>query len=226
MAREPLLSASDLAVAEIRELIESGRLRPGQRISADQLAETLQISRTPIFDALHRLKVEGVVDVFPRRGAYVREISRQEVNDVYALKIANEPLAAEWAAQRGSEGDRRKLQDLLCQFRISVERNEVRPSSRYVDDIHTLLFEMAHSEPLLAVYRAFHARVKVLRHLNMAQPGRLEVSLQQHTQIVENVLSGSGGEARQAMLSHMKDAAESVSKLLNESNWPPTSVAS
>lgn len=152
MTRQPLLSSSDLAVAEIRELIESGRLAPGQRISADQLAETLEISRTPVFDALHRLKVEGLVDVFPRRGAYVRQISRQEVTDVYALKIANEPLAAEWAAQRGGREDRRKLEHLLLkQFRDAVAHDDVRLSSRHVDEIHTLLFEMADSEPLLAV---------------------------------------------------------------------------
>jgi len=209
-----LLSASELATAEIRDLIEAGTLLPGQRIHADELAERLMISRTPIRDALQRLQSEGLVEILPRKGVFVRRISAQEVEDVYRLKGAVEPMAAAWAAERGSDAARSALTAALGRLQDAARDGDVDLAAVCVDEIHTQLFTMAGSEVLLDVYRVVHGRVKLLRRLNMAQPGRLQSSVEQHEQIVGHVVAGRAARAGRQMARHMSDAAESVRKVL------------
>ena len=208
------MSAAQLAIEEIRDLIESGALAPGARINAEELAESLGISRTPVRDALQTLRTEGLVEIFPRRGIFVRRISKQEVQDVYAIKTAIEPLAAAWAAERGSEADRQTLAALLQQLQAAGAEEDVFACARVVDTIHTHLFSMAESEVLSDVYRVFQTRVKLLRHLNMGQPGRLKVSIDQHSSVVNHVVNREPEAAQKIMQQHMVDASESVQNIV------------
>lgn len=211
----PVLSATDAAKTMVRQLIESGELRPGERLNADELGRRLGVSRTPVRDALHHLRTEGLVDIQPRRGVFVRNISSKEVDEVYALKAAVEPVAAEWAAERGSDQAKAGLAALLDGLIDAGRAADVRLAAGHVDRIHDLLFDMAGSSVLKDVYAVFHGRVKWLRHLNMAQPGRLEASVKQHTDIVERVIRGDGPGARAIMAEHMEDASLSVRNVVS-----------
>lgn len=205
-----LMSASQLATLEIRELLESGRLAPGSRISPEHLAEVIQVSRTPVRDALRNLETEGLVEVLPRRGVFVRTITKDEIRDVYAIKTAVEPLAAARAADRGTEDGRERLAALQSQLEDVAARQDVKGSADCVDRIHDQLFRMAGSDVLQAAYRVFHGRVRLLRHLNMAQPGRLATSVGQHRQVVHHVVAEEAEAARRTMYDHMIDASASV----------------
>lgn len=207
------MSASELATLEIRDLIESGQLGPGARIHAEQLAETLQVSRTPVRDALRNLETEGLVEILPRRGIFVRTITKAEIRDVYAIKAAVEPLAAAWAAERGTGEGREKLSALLSQLEEAGALQDLSASADCVDKIHDQLFAMSGSEVIQDVYRVFHGRVKLLRHLNMGQPGRLKASVEQHRQVVHHVITQDAEAAQKVMYNHMLDAAASVQNL-------------
>jgi DNA-binding GntR family transcriptional regulator len=209
-----LLSATDLATEEIRDYIHSGKLEPGDRIRADELAEQLGISRTPVRDALQVLRTEGLVEILPRVGVFVRRITPSEIEEVYALKLAVEPLAASWAAQRGSTSAKVKLQGLLDGLHAAAEERDIRRAAETVDQIHNEIFTLAGSEVFSDVYRVFHARVKILRQFNMSQPGRLQISRHQHSEIVEAIVSGDGEWAAKTMTAHLMDAAASAHKTL------------
>lgn len=215
MKERRLYSATEMAADEIRSLIDSGDLRPGERISPDELASKLHISRTPIRDGLQRLKTEGLVDVVPRVGVFVRQISVGEARDVYAIKAALEPLAAGWAAARGSDIDRRDLSRGLTRLRNAAAREDIDGCAEHVDTIHTKLFDMTQSDALRDAYMVIRGRVKILRKLNLAQPGRLKTSSEQHAQIVEAVVARDAVLAEELMRKHMTEAGESVSRVLD-----------
>jgi DNA-binding GntR family transcriptional regulator len=208
------MSATQLAADEIRDLIESGDLESGARIKVDELAAKLGISRTPVRDALQQLKTEGIVDVFPRKGVVVRTISVEEIREVYAIKIAIEPVAASWAAERGNETDREHLESLLDELKRHAASGDVVMCARIVDKLHSQLFLMSSSEVLQEVYRVLRGRVRLLRHRNMGQPGRLDVSVRQHSEIVRSVIDRQAGAAEAAMRRHMTDAAASVENIV------------
>ena len=210
LGRRTLLSASQMAAEELRDLIQAGALQPGQRVNADELAESLSISRTPVRDALQDLRTEGLVEILPRRGIFVRRISRDEVQDVYAIKTAIEPVAAAWAAERADNSERDQLKIHMLAFEEAGRDEDLRRCAEQVDAIHSQLFAMAHSEVLSDVYRVFHTRVRLLRSLNMGQPGRLTASLDQHRRVVDHVVAQEPQAARDVMLQHMFDASASV----------------
>lgn len=203
-----------MATEEIRELIGGGVFAPGERIKIDEVAQLLEVSRTPVRDALLALRNEGLVEIQPRVGAYVRQISRPEVEDVYALKAALEPMSAAWAAERGTDEDRQSLAAAVERLRAAAAEDDVRACAAQVEEIHTRIFEMAASEPVLQVYRVLRGRVLLLRYLNMAQPGRLEASVEQHTRIVEAVVAGDAESASTLMQHHMADAIQSLRQAL------------
>lgn len=213
---ERVLSATEMAAAMVRELIEAGELLPGQRLNADELGERLGVSRTPIRDALHRLRTEGLVEIKPRKGVFVRTISVQEIEEVYTIKAAVEPIAAAWAASRGEGPARDKLRGSMDALKDAAGANDIPAAARSVGSIHRLIFEMAQSSVLLDVYKVFDARVRLLRQLNMAQPGRLETSVRQHEEIVDLVNSGDPDKAAEAMARHMTDASSSVMRLVHD----------
>lgn len=90
------------AYEQIRQAIVEGQYAPGQRLIEQRIAEELQLSRTPVREALHRLEAEGLVQSEPNRGAVVRALSVDDIADIYGLRARLEGYAAELAAQRAT----------------------------------------------------------------------------------------------------------------------------
>ena len=88
------LPLRDVVFNTIKDGILSGRLRPGERLLENQLAEELGVSRTPIREALRMLEIENLVDLIPRKGAQVREMSEKDIKDVLEIRKVLEELAA------------------------------------------------------------------------------------------------------------------------------------
>lgn len=220
MASSVLISAAELATEEIRSRIVRGDLRPGDRIQADDISRELGISRTPVRDALQELRTEGLVEIRARVGAFVRRITHREITEVYALKLAVEPLASQWAAEFGTDDQFRELKAAMDGLERAAEEGDIDDAVLSVDAIHDRLFEMTKSEVMVDVYRVFRARVRVLRQMNLRQEGRLKVSAAQHRRIVQAVLDREPVEARTAMTEHLQDAVGAVTKVLSSGTAP------
>lgn len=95
-----MTSPGQTAYARIREAIVEGRYRPGQRLIEQRIAEEIELSRTPVREALRRLEAEGLVISETNRGATVRSVSVDELTDLYELRARLESYAAELAAHR------------------------------------------------------------------------------------------------------------------------------
>lgn len=105
--KHPSLSrnTTDIATELIRSAILEGRLKPGQRLKAGELAEELGISRTPIREALLVLQAEGAVSSSPNKGATVRTYDAKDIDDLYQLRAALEGHVARLAAKRATKQD-------------------------------------------------------------------------------------------------------------------------
>lgn len=207
-------SAKEAVTEAIRDQIHRHALPAGARLQIDKLAAQFGVSRTPVRDSLWQLDAEGLVTVMPRSGVIVREITDEEVLDVYRIKGALEPLMALWAAQRGSEEDRRHFLDSADELGAVAATGDV---SRYVELLEgrrAELLAMAGSSPLQATLSVIDGRVRLLRFRNLSQPGRLSRSAIQHQRIAEAIRDGDGEAAYESMRFHMQDAEQSVRRLL------------
>ena len=110
---EPPASISEAVTDTLRSAILDGRLMPGERLPQAQIAEQLGVSRIPLRDALRRLEVEGLIVMDDRRGARVAEISLEELDEIFEMRILLEPSCAAAAVSRLSDEDAVRLVKLL-----------------------------------------------------------------------------------------------------------------
>ncbi len=108
---------------EIWARISDGRLRPGQRLLEREVAEGLSVSRVPVREALRLLEAEGYVQALPGGGVMVRELSVEEINEMFDVRGALEGLAARLAARNSSAERIEQMEQLLEQNRKAIEES-------------------------------------------------------------------------------------------------------
>lgn len=215
MTSDQLLSAKDFAVRRIRAMIHAGDFDAEGRLSIADLADMLGVSRTPVRDALWQLAGEGLVTVSPRVGAFLRNLTPAEAEDIYRIKLEIEPVMAGWAAERGSPDGR-------AAYAREIGRAAEIAASGHVDDYvaaleqaRRLMLELAASPPLRDVLSVVDGRVRLLRLRTLSQPGQLGISVEQHRVVADAIAAGDAAAARKAMGEHMADALRRV-RLLAE----------
>jgi DNA-binding GntR family transcriptional regulator len=97
----------------LREAILVGQLKPGDRLDQNEIAELLGVSRSPVREALRTLAAEGLVDVFPHRGAAVAELSVDELEEIFLIRRTLEGMAARLSALSMDDNEIAELETIL-----------------------------------------------------------------------------------------------------------------
>ena len=121
------LDYEDLSVKVYRvlkEMILKGELKSGQKLQQEKIAEQLGVSRTPLLTAFSKLEREMLIEIKPRRGAFVRHFSNRELMDIYDIRLRLEPLGAFQAAQRADENEIADLRACIDEFVAAVQSGE------------------------------------------------------------------------------------------------------
>ena len=221
------MSQTLTALLRLRELILSGALPPGERLSEPSVAERLGASRTPVRAALARLAEEGLVEAIPSGGFAVKAFTEKEIRDAIELRGALEGLAARFAAERGAPpAALAEMRKLLARIGAVVEREAVTEAdfSEYValnEHYHTLLIEAADSGVLARQI----GRVVALPFASpsgfvMAQGALpearvvLTVAQEQHRAVLEAIEHREGARAEALMREHARLARRNLELVL------------
>ena len=121
LERPDVRSIEEVVTTALRDAILSGELRPGERLLQEQLADQLRVSRIPLRDALRRLEAEGLVRIGPRRGAEVASLSRDDVIEVYDIRISLEPELMRRAVTALGPADIKRLVDMSEQMDAGMD---------------------------------------------------------------------------------------------------------
>lgn len=148
-------------------MLVHGEIAPGQQLVNRKLADEIGFSMTPIREAINKLASEGLIDQVPGSGAFVRTLPREELNDLFEVRLALEPMAAAKAARYASEAEITKLRSLIgTSFQIirrlvDSGRDHASPAQnkRWTmldQSIHEVVFEASRSRWLAKVARELH----------------------------------------------------------------------
>jgi DNA-binding GntR family transcriptional regulator len=197
-------SLRERIVARLRQAIVTGDLAPKSRLIEPELARQLNVSRTPLREAIRQLEAEGFVTTVPRVGCSVSEITPQDAADLYALRTVIEGLAARQAAENPDPAKRDILHGILTDLekRTADYREYHEISGRF----HDIIVELSGNRRLQAIYHGLVQHVSRMRTLSLAVRGRPEISLQGHRRIAAAILRGRGAEAERAMRAHIEAA--------------------
>lgn len=217
------------ALLRLRELILSGELPPGQRLSELAVVDRLGVSRTPVRAALARLEEEGLVEALTFGGYAVRAFSEQEVNEAIELRGVLEGLAARLAAEKGAPPERlAEMKAWLAEIEVLVGAASLSQADfeRYVElneRFHAGLIALAES-PLLAqqIARALALPFASPSGFVMAQAVQpqarhiLTIAQDQHRCVLEAIENREGARAEAIMREHARLARRNLELALHD----------
>lgn len=196
-------------VAErLRQRIFSRSLEPGAWIDESVITAEYGISRTPLREAIKLLASEGLITMRPRRGAYVTEVSEQDLRDVFELLAVLESDAAGVVAAQNNAKLLSELEVLHEQLVASLLDREMFFSVN--ERFHTLLLQAAGNRWRQQTVGDLRKVMKLNRHHSLFKTGRVEESLKEHTAIMKALRSGDASAATQAMRHHMMQGLEAA----------------
>jgi DNA-binding GntR family transcriptional regulator len=210
-AAAPMLSPRALYqdVAErLRQQIFARLLEPGSWIDEQKLAAEFGISRTPLREALKVLAVEGLVTMKVRRGAYVTEMSRDDVAQVYHLLALLESDAAGDVAQRASDADLAELDGLHDRLEKQVRQRDAFFAANEL--FHLRLLELSGNRWRLQIVADLRKVMKLNRHHSLFKQGRLADSLAEHRALMAALRKRDAAEATRVMRAHFESGLEAA----------------
>jgi DNA-binding GntR family transcriptional regulator len=196
----------DRAYQELKRLIQSNVFPPGTFLSERKLVEQLHMSKTPIRSALEQLETLGLVRVSPQQGIVVRELSVQEILDLFDLRLAIEPFLLGRLAERGlSTKQEERLQTNLEKQRKAAERADAITSTEVDIEFHLLLAEWFGNQEIVAVLRqALDKLFRSILRIWRAFPGRLNDSYQEHAGVLEALRREDSTQAVRRIEEHLR----------------------
>src|SRR5687768_9696881 len=145
--------ASDAAYEALRQAIMTQVFLPGERLNVRELAAKLGVSNTPAKEALGRLAVEGLVEIRPRSGTFVTDVSPEDLAETFELRAAIEALAAERAMERLTVQDVADLDAILADLAHPVETERDRVAHERANRrLHDLIVERSGSRRIIQLY--------------------------------------------------------------------------
>lgn len=196
-------SRSEHVYQRLRDAIQQGEFKSGRRVMEIEVAEWLNVSRTPVRDAIRRLESEGMLEHEPRNGLVVARLDRQAVMELYVMRETLEGTAARLCARHAADLEIQDLVDL-------VERERRIQGDLKLLPVHNKRFHMA-------IHRGAHNRYleKSLAAINdlgllgaplMSLPHRAQAAVEEHAQIVEAIRRRDAEAADEAARSHVRAA--------------------
>jgi DNA-binding GntR family transcriptional regulator len=208
--RPPLASRAlyEQVADRLREDIFSRRLEPGSWIDELKLAAEFGISRTPLREALKVLATEGLVTMKVRRGAFVAEMSRDDVQQVYHLLGLLESDAAATVAVRASDVERAELAELHAQLERSVKQRDAFFAVN--EQFHMALLRIAANRWATQMVTDLRKVMKLNRHHSLFKQGRLADSLAEHRALMDAIEARDGARAAALMRAHFASGLEAA----------------
>jgi len=198
----PPQSLAQQAYARLREAMEEGTLAPGRRLLEVQVSEWLQISRTPVREALRRLQTEGLLEHGPGGGLTVAIHDAAAVTELYDVRESLEGAAAAMAARRAGPSEIEVLRaHVRAQAAMPVD---VRLHARENTLFHESIYAAARNRFLLKSVQALQDAMVLLGRTNFAVPGRIASSIEEHHVITEAIAARDPARAEEAARHHIR----------------------
>ncbi|WIF95896.1 GntR family transcriptional regulator [Caminicella sporogenes] len=199
-------SLTSIIFDKIREDILIGKYSRGEKIVEAKLAEELGVSRTPVREALKQLELDGLVENIPNRGVIVKGITKQDIQDIYTLRIAIEGIAVKWAIERMDDSDLEKLKDIFELMEFYTFKKDLDKIAELNTRFHETIYKATKSRYLEQILKDFQFFMKTTRYKSLRTEGRMESALEEHREILNAFINRDVGQAVKAILKHVNNS--------------------
>jgi DNA-binding GntR family transcriptional regulator len=194
----------------LRDAIVAAELEPGRQLSENELAARLGVSRTPVREALQRLREERLVAIVPQLGTFVTRISTQAVADAQFVREALECAAIREAARRASEADVAALDAIVARQDDTRAADDFDRFYVLDDDLHHALCDLSGHEIAWSLSQRAKGHLNRIRRLSLPEPGYLEEMIADHRGVVAAVAAHDPDAAERALRHHLRMVLSTV----------------
>jgi DNA-binding GntR family transcriptional regulator len=191
--------------ARIREKIVTGAYPPGAPLLQDVIAAEFGVSKIPVREALVQLRSEGLVDIFAHRGFLVRPVSAAEMEEVFRLRLAIEPVAVVEGCRQANAEDQAAAKAALDAFATAVAEGELRDSGDLNFAFH-LALAVPRLQPVTGeVLFRLHSLAQRYVHLHLLPAGRAKRSIKRHRALYDAWVARKAREAKRLTDEHLEE---------------------
>ncbi len=194
----------------LEDEILSGKLKRGEMLTENALSHRLGVSRTPLRGALHRLSEEGLVEIHPNRGAVVVGIGREELIDIYKIRMRLEGLASAEAAKRITDEDIKRLRDAVELTDFYIAKLDSEHLKELDSEFHGIIYRASGNRLLCKTLSELHRNIHFYRKRSLAVVERLERSAAEHKEILAAIERGDAEAADKLTSAHIEAALENL----------------
>jgi DNA-binding GntR family transcriptional regulator len=212
MAKTPTPNLAETAYDRIKNDIFAFRLLPGDRFTETEIAACIGVSRTPVREALNKLKQQGYVQLVSRNGWNVTPFDFARYDNLYDIRVILELAAVRKLALRSDFPDFNALCDIWL-VPPEARRADPHEVARLDEQFHEKLVDAAGNPELTRIYEDVVERIRVIRRLDFTRPDRIAYTYDEHAQILRSLLRRNADRVTQLLRAHIETSKMEVRKI-------------
>lgn len=194
----------------MRESILQGKYKKGDVLRETVIAKELNVSRTPVREAIRQLELEGLVYSIPNKETVVAGITEEDVEDIFMIRSRLEGLAARRAAERVTESELEEMKEVLDLTEFYAAKKDIIHIGELDHRFHDRIYHAAKSKIMKQVLSDFHTYVQKTRMTSLETPGRIQALLEEHTAIYQAIQARDGRQAEKLMDKHIRQVSKNM----------------
>ena len=181
------LPLRDVVFNTLRQAILRGELKPGERLMEIQLANKLGVSRTPIREALRKLELEGLVNMVPRKGAEVADITEKSLRDVLEVRKALEELSVQLACEKITEEEIEELKRVAERFKDTLNDQDVTKIAEADVAFHDVIYTATDNQKLILLLNNLREQMYRYRVEYLKKEEAYPQLIAEHEELIDNI---------------------------------------
>ena len=209
-AKRPIMTMKHQIYQIIKKEICDGNYPPGQWLQEKELAEQLNVSRSPVREALKQLVDEGLAIEYPNKGVFVKEFTVKDIEEIYDLRTLLESYAIKNSVKTLTSINIQELMDILQKLVKCYEDNDFAHYIEIDSHLHQYIITLGGNSLVVDIYRRVYSQSQQFRIYSLTTQRRFDDSVTEHRGIVENLIAGNWKEADRINRIHLSLAREEI----------------
>ena len=208
-------SLKEKVYEKIYNAILVGKFSPGERIFEEEIAEQLNVSRTPVRQAMRRLEEQKLIDIIPYKGAKVSEIDQEKALELLEMCELLEVYLCEKACISSTEEDIQELRNISNKFIEAYNQTNMEKMQLYNFKFHMKIAEITDNELSQKIYKNIRSRMNLISVYTLPFSNRDKLSVEEHEEIIESIKTGDIQAAKESAAKHVQRIKKVTLEKLN-----------
>ena len=214
----PRATLHEQVARRLRQMLVENQIAPGAKLNERELAEVLQVSRTPLREAIKMLAAEGLVELLPNRGAIAVELTEADVLSTFEMMAGLEAMSGELAAQRITDAELAEIRAMHFEMLAAYTRRDLSAYYRLNSKIHSAINQAAKNSVLTITYNQVNARLQALRFRSNQDEGKWKQAMAEHDRMIDALGKRDGAAMRKVLGEHLDHKRDVVVEQLRQAS--------